>query len=69
MRVFSENLQQRRKERRQKRTGTWSGLLIKVAAFILLIILIRFIMGTSGKRFGDYWKEVAGHSTAEVVNE
>ena len=69
MKVFSEELIRRREERRQKRSSTWSGLLIKAAALILIILLIRFMVGTDGKRFGNYWKEIWNHSSVELIND
>lgn len=69
MKIFSEELERKREERRTKRSATWGGFLLKVAVFILLILLIRFITGSEGKRFGDYWKGMLKDNAAKVVHE
>ncbi|MCF7911954.1 MAG: hypothetical protein K9M99_05465 [Candidatus Cloacimonetes bacterium] len=64
MKVFREEIERRKTERRNRRSSTWGGLLLKLAIFILLILLIRFIISPDGKRFGDYW-----HNAAETVSQ
>ena len=66
MKLFSEELERRSNERRQKSSATWGGLLIKVMIFILLILLFRFMFSAEGKRFGNYWKEVVKQTATEI---
>ncbi len=68
MKIFKEELERRKEERRQKRSSTWSGLLFKVAILILLILLIRYIISPGGKRFGNYWREAFQIANQESNN-
>lgn len=66
MKLFREELERKRQERRQKRSATWSGLVVKIAIFLLLIMLIRFIISPDGRKFGEYWRSVFSETGQSV---
>jgi len=69
MKVFREEIERRKSERRSQRTSTWGGLLFKLAIFILLILLIRFIISPNGRKFGEYWRNTFQTSSQEQQKE
>jgi hypothetical protein len=56
VKIFRNELDRRRVERRQKQSSTWGGFIVKLAIFILLVVLIRFIISEEGAGFGEYWR-------------
>jgi len=68
MKIFKEEIERRRAEKREKRSGTWSGLLIKIAIFIMLLFLIKFLLSPAGDKFGDYWQTLFKKSGQELRN-
>jgi len=69
MKVFREEIERRKAERRSQRASTWGGLLFKLAIFILLILLIRFIISSNSRKFGEYWRNTIQTSSQEQQKE